>query len=72
MKKNYNIEVDCAACAAKMENAAAKIDGVSSVGVNFMTQKLTVDFAEDAEEKTVMKAILKACRKIERDCVIEF
>lgn len=72
MKKTYKIEVDCAACAAKMEDAAAKVDGVSSANINFMTQKITVEFADGAEEKAVMKAILKVCRKIERDCAIEF
>lgn len=72
MKKIYNIEVDCAACAAKMENAAAKVEGVVCANINFMTQKLAIEFAEKADEKSVMKAILKACRKVERDCEIEF
>lgn len=72
MKKNYSVEVDCAACAAKMENAAAKTEGVLSVNISFMAQKMTVEFAEGADEMTVMKNILKTCRKIERDCNIEF
>ena len=72
MTKTYKIEVDCANCAAKMEVAAGKVTGVESAVVNFMAQKMTVAFAEGAEEKTVMTAILKACRKVERDCEIEF
>ena len=72
MKKTYAIEVDCANCAMKMEEAAGKLPGVAAASINFMTQKLTVEFAEGAEEKAVMKAILKACRKVEPDCEIEF
>lgn len=71
MKKTYSIEVDCAACALKMEEAAAKTSGVASATVNFMTQKMVVEFAPEAEEKTVMKAVLKACKKVEPDCEIE-
>ena len=72
MKKTYAVEVDCANCAMKMEEAAGKIPGVAAASINFMTQKLSVEFAEGAEEKAVMKAILKACRKVEPDCEIEF
>ena len=72
MKKTYAIEVDCANCAMKMEEAAGKTPGVAAASINFMTQKLSVEFAEGAEEKAVMKAILKACRKVEPDCEIEF
>ena len=72
MTKTYKIEVDCANCAAKMEAAAEKVSGVESVVVNFMTQKMTVEFAENAEEKAVMSAVLKVCRKVERDCTIAF
>lgn len=72
MKKTYKIEVDCANCANLMEEAAAKVEGVSEVSVSFMTQKMTVDFADGADEKKVMKSIFKACRKIEPDCEIEF
>ena len=72
MKKIYKIEVDCANCANEMEIAAGKIKGVAGVAVNFMTQKMTVEFEEGADEKTVMKAIFKACRKVEPDCEIEF
>ncbi len=72
MKKTYKIEVDCANCAAKMELAAKKIPGVQDAAVNFMTLKMTVDFAEGADEKATMQAVLKACRKVERDCRIDF
>ena len=72
MKKTYKIEVDCANCANKMEQVAGKIEGVKSAVVNFMALKMTVEFEEGAEEKTVMNAVLKACRKVERDCEIEF
>lgn len=72
VKKTYNIEVDCANCALLMEEAANKLDGVVSVAVSFMTLKMTVDFKDGVEEKTVMKQVLKACRKIEPDCEIYF
>lgn len=72
MKKTYKIEVDCAACAAKMEDATKKTEGVVNAVINFMTQKMEVEFAEGADEKSVMKAVLKNCRKVEDDCEIEF
>lgn len=72
MKKTYGIEVDCANCAAKMEDAANKTDGVSSAVVSFMTQKMKVEFADGADEKSVMKQVLKNCRKVEDDCEIFF
>ena len=72
MKKSYNIEVDCANCANLMEEAAKKVEGVADASVNFMTLKMTVEFAEGSEEKAVMKKVLKACRKVEPDCDIEF
>lgn len=71
MKKTYSIEVDCANCANLMEEAAQKTAGIASAAVNFMTQKLTVEFADGADEKTVMKAVVKACKRIEPDCEIE-
>lgn len=71
MKKSYKIEVDCANCAYLMEEAARKTDGVASATVNFMTQKMIVEFAEGADAKQVMQAVLKACRKVEPDCEIE-
>lgn len=71
MKKTYAIEVDCANCANLMEEAAGKTEGVTSAVVNFMTQKMIVEFAEDADPKQVMKRVLKACKKVEPDCEIE-
>ncbi len=71
MKKTYQIEVDCANCANLMEEAAQKTAGVAAATVNFMTQKMTVEFGEGADEKTVMKAVVKACKRIEPDCEIE-
>ena len=71
MKKTYVVEVDCANCANLMEAAANKVEGVENAVVNFMTQKMTVEFAEGADEKKTMKAVLKACRKVEPDCEIE-
>ena len=72
MTKTYKIEVDCANCANLMEDASKKVDGVENSSVNFMTQKTTLDFKDGYDEKSVMKKVLKACRKIEPDCDIEF
>ena len=72
MKKSYKIEVDCANCANLMENTTRKVPGVAGATVNFMTQKMTVDFEDGQDPKTVMKDVLKACRKVEPDCEIEF
>ena len=68
VKKTYRIEVDCANCDNLMETAARKTEGVV---VNFMTQKMTVEFAEGSDPKTVMQSVRKACRKVEPDCEIE-
>jgi copper chaperone CopZ len=70
MKKTYKIEVDCANCANLMEDAAKKTAGVKSAVVNFMTQKMTVEFDDDATEKDVMKQVVKNCKKVEDDCEI--
>lgn len=70
MKKTYKIEVDCANCALKMEEAAKKVEGVAGATVSFMTQKMKVEFAEGADEKNVMQAVQKACKKVEDDCEI--
>ena len=70
MKKTYKIEVDCANCANKMELAAKKTEGVINASVSFMALKMTVEFAEGAAEKEVMKRVLKACRKVESECEI--
>ena len=71
VKKTYAIEVDCANCANLMEEAAGKTEGVASAVVNFMTQKMIVEFTENADPKKVMKDVLKACKKVEPDCEIE-
>ena len=71
MEKTYKIEVDCANCAQKMEDAAKKTEGVADATVSFMTQKMKVVFADGVDEKAVMKKVLKACRKLEPDCDIE-
>lgn len=70
MKKTYNIEVDCANCAAKMEEAAQKTDGVREAVVSFMTQKMKVEFDDGADEAAVMKKVLKNCKRVEDDCEI--
>ena len=70
MKKSYKIEVDCANCANKMEEAAKATEGVKDAVVNFMTLKMNVEFEEDADVKAVMKEVLRNCRKVEDDCEI--
>lgn len=72
MKKTYKIEVDCANCANKMEIAANKTEGVKSAVVNFMTQKMIVEFEDGQDAKEVMKNVLKSCKKVEDDCEIYF
>lgn len=71
MKKTYKIEVDCANCANLMENEAKKTNGVANATVNFMLQKMIVEFADGADADAVMKNVLKACKKVEPDCEIE-
>ena len=68
--KTYDIDVDCAACALKMENAARNTNGVKDAQVSFMTLKMKADFADGADEKSVMKQVLKNCKKVENDCDI--
>ncbi len=70
MKKTYKIEVDCANCANKMEEAAKKTEGVKDAVVNFMTLKMKVEFQEGADEAAVMQEVLKNCKKVEDDCEI--
>ena len=70
MKKTYKIDVDCANCAQKMEEAANKVEGVQEASVSFMTLKMKVEFAEGADEKSVMEAVRKACKKGESDCEV--
>ena len=70
MKKSYKIEVDCANCANKMEDAAKRTPGVKDATVNFMTLKMNVEFEEGQEPKAVMQEVLKNCKKVESDCEI--
>lgn len=70
MKKTYKIEVDCANCANKMEQAAKNTAGVKDATVNFMTLKMIVEFEEGQDQKLVMKEVLKNCKKVEDDCEI--
>ena len=70
MKKSYKIEVDCANCANKMEQAAKKTEGVKDAVVNFMALKMNVEFEEGADPKDVMQQVLKNCKKVEDDCEI--
>ena len=70
MKKTYRLEnLDCAACAAKMEAAISKLDGVESVSVNFIMQKLTLE-APDERFDDIMKKAVKLCRRVEPDMEI--
>lgn len=70
MKKTYKIEVDCANCANKMEDAAKKTAGIKDATVNFMTLKMTVEFEDGSDVKAVMQDVLKNCKKVESDCEI--
>lgn len=70
MKKTYKIEVDCANCANKMEEAAQKTPGVRSATVNFMTLKMVVEFEEGQDPKAVMQEVRKNCKKVEDDCEV--
>ena len=70
MKKRYKIEVDCAACALKMEEAAKKVEGIKDAAVAFMAQKMSVEFEEGQDPKAVMQDVLKNCKKVEDDCEI--
>ena len=70
MKKTFKLDgLDCANCAAKMENAIRKIDGVRGASVSFMTQKLTIE-AEDERMGEILRSAVALCRKIEPDCTI--
>ncbi|MCD7872412.1 MAG: cation transporter [Clostridiales bacterium] len=70
MKKTYNVDVDCANCAAKMEEAVKKTSGVKDAVLSFMTLKLKVDFEDGADIDSVMKNAIKNCKKVEDDCKI--
>ena len=70
MKKTYKIDVDCAACANKMEEAAKSTAGVKDAVVNFMALKMKVEFEDGADEGAVMQDVLANCKKVEDDCEI--
>ena len=70
MKKTYKIEVDCANCANKMEQAAKKTPGVAGASVNFMMQKMTVEFVDGQEPGVVMQQVAKNCKKVAHDVEI--
>ena len=70
MKKTYKIDVDCAACADKMEQAAKNTAGVKDATVSFMTLKMKVEFEDGADESAVMQDVLANCKKVEDDCEI--
>lgn len=70
MKKTYSVEVDCANCAAKMEEATKATPGVKDATLSFMTLKLKVEFEDGADVDQVMKQVVKNCKKVEDDCEI--
>ncbi len=70
MKKTYKIDVDCAACADKMEVAAQKTEGVKDATVNFMTLKMKVEFEDGADVPAVMEQVRANCKKVEDDCEV--
>ena len=72
MKKTYMIDVDCANCANKMEQAAKETAGVKDAVVNFMALKMTVEFEDGADVKSIMQDVLKNCKRVEDDCEIFF
>lgn len=70
MKKSYKIEVDCANCADKMEQAAQKTKGVKNAVVNFMTLKMTVEFEDGVDAHEVISEVRENCKRVESDCEI--
>ncbi len=70
MKRSYKIDVDCAACADKMEQAALKTPGVSDCSVSFMTLKMKVEFEEGADPDAVIGEVRKNCKRVASDCEV--
>jgi len=70
MKKKYKVEVDCADCARKMEDATKKVEGVADASLGFMAQKMTVEFVEGADPAVVMPKVVEACKRVEPDCEV--
>ena len=70
MKKSFVIEeLDCAHCAAKIEEEIKKIEGVNSVSVNFLAQKMTID-AQDEKFNEILKSAVEICKRVEPDCKV--
>ena len=70
MKKTFKlIDLDCANCAANMEAAIKKLDGVNDASVSFLSQKMTID-AEDDKFDEIVKQAVKVCKKVEPDCEV--
>ena len=67
MKKSYKIEVDCASCANLVEDAARKVAGVKTLTISFMTQKMKIEFEDDAQPEEVLKEIVRVAKRIEPD-----
>ena len=71
MKKKFKLEdLDCANCAAKMEEAIKKLDGITSASVSFMQQKMTIEAEDDKDFDSLMDQVVKVCAKVEPDCKI--
>ena len=70
MRKSYKIDVDCASCADKMEQAAQKTQGVKNAVVNFMTLKMTIEFEDGADAAEVMREVRENCKRVESDCEV--
>ena len=70
MKKSYKIDVDCANCANKIEEAARNTAGVKEAVVNFMTLKMNVEFEDGADPKAVMQEVRRNCKRVEDDCEV--
>ena len=70
MKKSYKIDLDCANCANKMEEAARNTAGVKEAVVNFMTLKMNVEFEDGADPKAVMQEVRRNCKRVEDDCEV--
>lgn len=71
MKKTYKIEVDCANCANKMEDAIRKIKGIKDVSINFLTMKLKVEYEDNVDIEKINKEIFSICKKVEPDCELD-
>ena len=72
MTKRYKIEIDCANCARKMEDTINDTDGVKRAVVNFMTQKVEIEFEDDIDPNLLMPELQRKCKRVERDCEIFF